>query len=231
MEDKEEWRPIIGLEGMYEVSNLGNIRGLDRYVESMSRWGTSYQKFCKGQLIKPVKMPNGYLQVSLGGKRETYVHILVAEVFVDNPDNKSEVHHINHIRDDDRAINLRWVTRAEQSDEHRSRLISIARTGQPSKLKGIPLSEEQKSRMSNTRIKKGISKGIKNPRATPVDQYDIKGNFIASFDYIGLARGLGTPSQIGQVCRGKRLQTGGYVWRFKGEPFDKYRTPKRIKLR
>ena len=231
MEDKEEWRPIIGLEEVYEVSNLGNIRGLDRYVESMSRWGTPYQKFCKGQLIKPVKMPNGYLHVALGGKRKTYVHILVAEAFVDNLDNKSEIHHINHDRSDNRASNLRWVERKEQFDSHQRALASRAKLGKPSKLKGISLSEEQKSRMSNTRIKNGISKGVKNPRATPVDQYDIKGNFIASFDYIGLARGLGTPSQIGQVCRGKRLQTGGYVWRFKGEPFDKYRTPKRIKLR
>ena len=231
MEDKEEWRPIIGLEGMYEVSNLGNIRGLDRYVESMSRWGTSYQKFCKGQLIKPVKMPNGYLQVSLGGKRETYVHILVAEVFVDNPDNKHQVHHINHNRADNRAINLRWVYIKEQFDEHHSKLTSLAHKGKPSIFKGTHLSEEHKAKLSNTRVEKGVAKGIKNPRATPVDQYDIKGNFIASFDYIGLAKALGTPSQIGQVCRGKRLQTGGYVWRFKGEPFDKYRTPKRIKLR
>ena len=231
MEDKEEWRPIIGLEGMYEVSNLGSIRSIDRYVESMSRWGTSYQKFCKGQLIKPGKMPNGYLKVSLGGKRETYVHILVAEAFVDNPDNKPEVHHINHNREDDRAANLKWVTRVEQSDEHRSRLISISNTGRPSKLKGVPLSEEHKAKLSNTRVEKGVAKGIKNPRATPVDQYDIKGNFIKSFDYIDLANKEIGGGHVGSVCRGQRLQAGGYVWRFKGEPFDKYRTPKRIKLR
>ena len=231
MEDKEEWKDVVGYEGLYQVSNLGRVKSIDRYVESTSRQGTPYQKFCKGKIIKHKLMPNGYRGITLSNGKQTYIHILVAKAFIKNPDNKPQVHHINHNRADNRAINLRWVYIKEQFDEHHSKLTSLAHKGKPSIFKGTHLSEEHKAKLSNTRVENGVAKGIKNPRATPVDQYDIKGNFIASFDYIGLARGLGTPSQIGQVCRGKRLQTGGYVWRFKGEPFDKYRTPKRIKLR
>ena len=224
---KEEWRPIKGHEGKYEVSNLGRVRGLDRYVESTSRWGSTYQKFCKGVILSTRKSNSGYLQ-TINNK---YMHRLVAEAFIPNPEHKLEIHHINHNKLDNRVENLMWVTRKEQFDEHHSIESSKAMIGRPSPMKGVKLTEQHKKNLSISRIEKGVAKGVKNPRATPVDQYDIRGNFIASYDYIGLASEFASQSKIGEVCRGKRLQSGGYVWRFKGESFNKYRTPKRIKLR
>lgn len=52
------------------------------------------------------------------------IHRLVAQAFISNPNNKPEVHHINHIRDDNRAENLMWVEKDEQSDTHRRESIS-----------------------------------------------------------------------------------------------------------
>lgn len=226
MKDKEEWRPVRCHEGKYEVSNLGRVRGLDRYVESTSRWGSPYLKFCKGKLLSTHVMPNGYSVVSLGKARQAYVHILVAEAFLDKLADKTEVHHINHIRSDNRADNLRWVNRLEQMDEHHNRLLSEVMKGRPSPKKGVPMSEEQKRKLSATRIAKGVSKGVNNPRATPVDQYSIEGEYIQSFDYIALANEYAGTSKVGSVCNGNRLQAGGFVWRFKGMPFNQYRTPK-----
>lgn len=223
---EEEWRPIKDLEGKYEVSNLGRVRGLDRYIESTSRQGNPYLKFCKGKLLTASMMPNGYNVVTLGNIRHTYVHILVAESFLDKPADKTEVHHINHNRSDNRADNLRWVTRLEQMDKHHNKLLSEARKGRPSPKKGVPISEEQKRKLSATRIAKGTAKGVNNPRATPVDQYSIEGEYIQSFDYIDLANEYAGTSKVGSVCNGNRLQAGGFVWRFKGMPFNQYRTPK-----
>lgn len=219
---KEEWRPIKGHEGKYEVSNLGRVRGLDRYVESTSRWGSTYQKFCKGVILSTRKSNSGYLQ-TINNK---YMHRLVAEAFIPNPEHKPEIHHINHNKLDNRVENLMWVTRKEQFDEHHSIESSKVMIGRPSPMKGVKLTEQHKKNLSISRIEKGVAKGVKNPRATPVDQYSIEGEYIQSFDYIALANEYAGTSKVGSVCNGNRLQAGGFVWRFKGMPFNQYRTPK-----
>ncbi len=99
--DKEEKNKY---KGKYQVSNLGNIKSL------------SYNHSGKERILKPYKKESGYLYIDLfaKGKRKTYrVSRLVALAFIDNPEGKREVDHINTIKDDNRVENLRWVTRKE----------------------------------------------------------------------------------------------------------------------
>lgn len=94
---EEVWKPVVGYEGLYEVSNLGNVRGLKR-----------------GKVLKPGE--GKYLFVVLckdGIRHEVHIHRLVATAFCDNPYAKLEVNHINEIAWDNRAENLEWVTRLE----------------------------------------------------------------------------------------------------------------------
>lgn len=93
------------------VSKDGRIRTTDRYVTSGSG-----KRIQKGQLLKVSNDKDGYLlvSISINKKRVTKrVHRLVAETYIDNPEGKYEVNHINGDKKDNRIENLEWVTRQE----------------------------------------------------------------------------------------------------------------------
>lgn len=111
------FKAIEGYEGIYEVSDLGEVRSVDRIVEFKDGRNAHY----KGKVLKLAMNVHGYFTVMLsknGITKMMTVHRLVAEAFLPNPENLPEVHHINHVKTDNRACNLKWVTRAEQFDDH-----------------------------------------------------------------------------------------------------------------
>jgi hypothetical protein len=70
----------------------------------------------RNKFIKPRLHSGGYHQVSLckdGKYKNHYIHRLVGVHYIDNPDNKPQIDHINRIRTDNRVCNLRWTTRSE----------------------------------------------------------------------------------------------------------------------
>ena len=105
---EEIWRPIEGYEGLYEVSSYGRVRSLDRYVKSKS------YRLHKGKVLSPGKEKVGYLFVNLAynGKHKTIrVHRLVAQAFLSNPDNLSEVNHKDEDKTNNSVDNLEWCDR------------------------------------------------------------------------------------------------------------------------
>ena len=110
----EEWRPIAGYEGLYEVSSLGRVRSLDRVTTRLSRWGTEITLKVKGGILQPENHTNGYQSVMLcnnGCRVRLLVHRLVAKAFVPNPDNLPEVNHKDECKKNNRADNLEWCDR------------------------------------------------------------------------------------------------------------------------
>lgn len=111
---EESWRPVVGFEGIYEVSDYGNVRALDRVMPS-GRWG-----FCtrKGGLMKAKLNKRGYFVIGLranGSRKWKGVSQLVCEAF--HGGRPSPAHQAAHFPDpnpqNNRASNLRWATSLE----------------------------------------------------------------------------------------------------------------------
>jgi hypothetical protein len=98
----ENWKPVVGYEGIYEVSDQGRVKRIK------PEYNTYVGKILSGGIEK-----NGYRVVLLydNGKRKMFkVHRLVAIAFVPNPENKPQINHKNAIKLDNRAENLEWST-------------------------------------------------------------------------------------------------------------------------
>lgn len=118
---EEFWKPIKGYEGIYEVSSLGRVRSLDRSISQRNQHG-EFVRVEKGRIMAQKLQNTDRLQVCLrkvvNGIRQRktfYVHRLVAEAFVPNPDGLETVNHKNEDHHDNRADNLEWMTKAENN--------------------------------------------------------------------------------------------------------------------
>ena len=110
---QEVWKPVPGYEGLYEVSDQGRVRSLDRDITQKSRWGTWFTLRKKGKLLRPGRMPQGHQSVALGRRNSQCVHKLVLMAFVGPAPDRHECCHNNGDPSDNRLENLRWGTRRE----------------------------------------------------------------------------------------------------------------------
>lgn len=129
---KEIWKPIEGYEGLYEVSNLGRVRSLDRYVKRVTKRGVVNQ-FHAGRVLSPKKTKVGYLEVQLFNNQSKgkmwRVHRLVAETFMPCDDSTLEVNHIDENKLNNEVDNLEWCNRKYNTNYGtRNQKIGIANT-------------------------------------------------------------------------------------------------------
>ena len=117
-----EWRDVIGYEGLYQVSDDGSVRSLDRVVSNK-----------RGLYLKPSRLlkqrpdKDGYkiLQLCEDNKKTLHkVHRLVAKAFLTNDDLLPTVNHINEVKNDNRVENLEWCTNTY--NRQHSSILSIA---------------------------------------------------------------------------------------------------------
>lgn len=122
---QEIWRDISGYEGWYQVSNLGRVKRLKKVHCNHGKVNIVERE----HILNASTDRKGYLIVALTNNAKNKVHAkvhrLVANAFIDNPENKPQVDHINRIRNDNRVCNLRWVTNTEnQYNSSNARLLN-----------------------------------------------------------------------------------------------------------
>lgn len=117
--NKEIWKDIKGFENLYQVSNFGRIKSYDKivYVESNNQYVNFIAKKKYKSKIKKLKiLPTNYIQVTLTKDNKNYykyVHRLVAEAFIPNPNNLLEVNHKDSNRKNNCVDNLEWCSSKE----------------------------------------------------------------------------------------------------------------------
>lgn len=175
---KEIWKDIKGYEGLYQVSNLGRVKSLRNRSNH------------KSELVLKQSVVMGYSVVSLSKdsvEKSYKVHRLVANAFIENPNNRPQINHKDGNKQNNTVENLEWVT-AKENIKH------AFRTG---------LTHAQK--------------GAENSRSRAVMQIDTNtGKTISVYNGLREAeRETWIPhGNIGRVAQHKWLSAGGYRWEY-----------------
>lgn len=184
--ENEIWKPVVGYEGLYEVSNYGNVVSLN------------YRQTGERHPLRIKTGKDGYLRVTLCKKcicKSILLHRLVAEAFIPNRENKPFVDHIDTNRKNNCVFNLKWCNRKENANN-------------PITLKKMA------DNLKN--LKHIYGKQIAMKRKIKIVQYTLDGNLLKVWDSAKDAGiSLSIPdTNICNCCKGNRRTAGGYIWKY-----------------
>lgn len=181
-----EWKPVVGYEGYYEVSNTGLVRSVNRIVEKSN--GVQQTRY--GKIKKQWENPDGYLTVKLskdGEDRRYPVHVIVATAFISADGDGLEINHKDYDRKNNNVNNLEWISHKDNirhtldGGRHITQIRDMSGRNNPN-YGNRKLSQKYKNDKEYAKEKQS-RKGVSNGRATPIEMIDRNGNII-SFPYI-----------------------------------------------
>ena len=185
----ENWKDIKGYEGFYQVSDCGRIKSLERDVYHPR--GNVIRHMEEKILVQRIgKVGYAYVSLCLNGKvKNEYVHRLVATAFIENPENKPQVNHIDEVKTNNAVSNLEWCD-SKYNINYGTRTTRAIKNCRSFKLGD-------------------------NPRAKPVFCEELNKTFDCAKraeEELGIWK-----SAICRVCKGELNTTGGFHWRYANE--------------
>lgn len=190
---KEQWREVEGYEGLYEVSNYGRVRSLDRVVRG--RWGNDCVK--KGRVLTLSDDGQGYKIVSLSKRNKAKsfrVHRLVGAEFIPNLENKGDINHRDGNKANNYFENLEWATRKENINHAWSNGLN------------------ENIRKARIKYGKEAAKAMQKAHQKKVICIETGKTYFSMKDAAEFAKVH--PSSISQVLRGISKTSGGFTWKF-----------------
>lgn len=184
----EIWKDIKGYENIYQVSNLGRIKSLDRKVKAGIKHNE--YKIAKGKILKLNQKRNGYLTVDLCKENKVKtisVHRLVALTFIPNKENKEQINHINAKKYDNRVENLEWCT-YEENKQH----------AKENKLYYNPKRKQVRCKQTNIVYESSYNAG----------------EWLNSYRFKNSKNTAVIANKIRMCCNGKQKIAYGYTWEF-----------------
>lgn len=200
-EDIEKWKDIDDYIGLYQISSFGRVKSVKRKDKN--------NHSVKEKIRKQSVDKDGYNWVKLyknGVGKIFYIHRLVAQTFIPNPENKPCIDHINTNRTDNRVENLRWVTHKENSNNPITKQMFLQNRFKIEKCKRV-----NKYKLSEEVINK-IAKKHKKPIGMYKDGILIK-KFDSAVDAERENKEFNNVS-ISATCNGRLKTYRGYEWKF-----------------
>lgn len=178
------WKPIVDYEGLYEVSNTGQIRSLFRYKKTL-KYNVTKRGYCTVELFKN-KLSKRLL-----------VHRLVAEAFIPNPDNLPQVNHIDENPQNNSVDNLEWCT-AKYNMNY----------GEGAKTRHLKIdyTTEKRKQVARENGKKRAKPVLQIENGKIINRYESakRASIMTGIDH----------SHICEAARGKHKTSGGYEWMY-----------------
>lgn len=197
------WKPVVGYEGLYEISSLGRVKALPKdVIDSMGRYTRRDERFLKVNISKRTGYP--FVGLYKNGKQHTVcIHRLIAEAFIPNPNHFPCINHIDENRANSVLGNLEWCTYKYNNNYGHAR--------------------ENRAYSQKKYYEKNGSPNKGHRGGFAVIQYDLKGNMIARYEKglpeIEELKGKRLPSLSSCLCH-KNKSAYGYVWKYEGVPFS-----------
>lgn len=185
----EEWRAVPGYEGLYEVSNCGRVRSLDRVISYVNKCGYVSKRLYKGE-IKEQYLSAGYHCVRLhknGVGKHVRVHRIIAMAFIPNPHNYPCINHKDEDPTNNSISNLEWCT--------------------------------QSYNIGYGTCPKRIYESGGGTRRKVVEQRSLDGELVKTYESVAAAaKAIGLKAQTISACCNKRKKhktAGGFKWNYK----------------